>query len=77
MTKATTKTTLRIESDIYDSLKQLAADEGVSVSAIVNKALRNQLNEDMADINAFIARKNEKSTPMEAFMAQLKRDGKI
>ena len=71
------RVTVYFESDVHKALRLRAAASDRSVSDMVNDAVRLSLAEDAADLDAFAARKNEKSVSFESFVGGLKRRGKI
>lgn len=52
----TTKATIYLDSDMYRTFKLRAVDTGQSVSALLNEAMRAQLNEDLSDITTIRSR---------------------
>jgi hypothetical protein len=62
-------------------LRAKAAEERISISEIVNAAVRRSLEEeergDAADLAIFEQRRNEPTIPFEDFVADMKRRGKL
>jgi plasmid stability protein len=71
------RVTVYFESDVHKALRLRAAASDRSVSDMVNDAVRLSLAEDASDLEAFSARRNEKSVSFEYFVNGLKRRGKI
>ena len=71
------RVTVYFESDVHKALRLRAAAADRSVSDMVNDAVRLSLAEDASDLDAFSARRNEKSVSFESFVSGLKRRGKI
>jgi plasmid stability protein len=73
----TKRTTVYLDSDLHHALRVKAAQSDVSMSEMVEQAVRLSLMEDALDIEAFEKRKGEKSLPFESVLKKLSRDGKI
>lgn len=71
------RATVYFEADVHRALRLKAAETEVSVSELVNNAVRAQLDEDADDLEAFRRRKGESSTSFESFVRDLKRRGKL
>jgi plasmid stability protein len=70
--------TIHLPKTLHRALKVKAAEtEGSSISSIARQALEVALREDFEDLNAFKARKSDKTESYESFLAGLKADGKI
>ena len=52
-----------------------AAETNVSMSELVNDALKVSLSDDIDDIGDIKARRKEKTVGYEAFLSQLEKDG--
>ena len=48
-----------------------------SVSELIDEAIRNELREDLEDLQAFEDTKNEDTISLEELLKELKKDGKI
>ena len=75
----TTKTTLYLDSKMYQTLKLRAVETGQSVSSLMNEALQAQLAEDLEDIAAIRRRLAKKERPLsyEAALHELQRNGAL
>jgi len=54
-----------------------AAANDMSISEIVNRAVRDSLDEDAEDLAIFEERKNEPTRPYDEFVRDMKRRGKL
>jgi plasmid stability protein len=73
----TKRVTIYFESAVHKALRLRAAATDRSVSDMVNDAVRLSLAEDAADLEAFSARRKEKSASFETFVTGLKRSGQL
>jgi hypothetical protein len=71
------RVTVYFEPAIHKALRLRAAASDRSVSDMVNDAVRVSLAEDAADLEAFSARRKEKSVSFESFVKGLKRRGQL
>ncbi len=71
------RSTIYFEPDIHRALKIKAASAQLSVSELVDEAVRLVMNEDQEDLAAFSERADEKEISYEALLNDLKRHGKI
>lgn len=71
------RTTITINDKMYKALKKQAIDSGVTVSVLVEDAVKYQLLEDLNDLKIIKERENEPSVDFNEFMKELKRDGLI
>jgi hypothetical protein len=69
--------TVYFEPAIHQALKLKAASTHVSISELVDEAVRLLMNEDQEDLAAFSERENEKEISYEALRNDLKKHGKI
>lgn len=79
MTAATLeqRATVYFEPQLHHALRMKAADVNVSVSALVNGAVKQMLAEDQADLVAFAERADEPTMSYEELLNALKQDGKL
>ena len=75
--KASNRATIYLEPKLHKALKLKAIETDVSISDVVNDAVKNHLAEDAEDLEIFELRKNEKSSDFANFVKNLKRDGKL
>lgn len=73
----TRRSTLYLEEDIFRALRLKAAAVEVSMSDLVNEAVRAVLREDAEDLAIIEERRNEETIPFDDFVAELKKRGKI
>jgi len=71
------RSTVYLDPDIYTALRLKAAQTDATISGLINKAARRLLEEDQEDLVAFVDRVAEPTVSYEAFLDQLKADGKI
>ena len=71
------RSTIYFDPDIHRALKIKAASTQLSVSELVDEAVRLVMNEDQEDLAAFSERADEKEISYEALLNDLKRHGKI
>jgi predicted RecB family endonuclease len=69
------RTTITINDKLYKTLKKQAIDSGVTVSVLVEDAVKYQLLEDLHDLKIMKERENEPVTNFDDFVEELKADG--
>lgn len=74
---ATKRATVYIEEPLHRALRMKSAETDQTVSDLINDAVRESLAEDADDLAAIEARKGEPTRSFEAFVADLKRRGKL
>tara|TARA_B110000902_G_C14201581_1_gene547961 strand:- start:335 stop:568 length:234 start_codon:yes stop_codon:yes gene_type:complete len=77
MSTLSKRATVYFDPDIHQALRIKAASSHLSVSEIVDEALRMQLAEDQEDLSAFDARLREPEMSYESLLKDLKKHGKI
>ena len=77
MTERTKRATVYLEPEIHRALRLRSAETSLSMSEVVNDAVREALAEDAEDLAAFAARKDERTLPYEEFLKELRRNGTI
>ena len=77
MSNLSKRSTVYFEPAIHQALKVKAASSHLSVSELVDDAVRLLMNEDQEDLAAFSDRKNEKEISYESLLNDLKKHGKI
>jgi len=73
----TKRATVYLDPQLHKILKLKAAETSVSISQIIDEALRKELAEDAEDLKVFQDRAKEPTISYEKVLAQLKRDGKV
>lgn len=73
----TKRATIYLEPILHRALRVKAAETDVSVSRLVNDAVRLRLAEDAEDLEAFRTRASEPTSPFENLVSDLKRRGKL
>lgn len=77
MSNLSKRSTIYFEPKIHQALKVKAASSHLSVSELVDEAVRLLMSEDQEDLAAFSERENEKEISYEALLNDLKKHGKI
>lgn len=73
----TRRSTIYLEEDVFRALRLKSAAVDVSISDLVNEAVRAVLSEDAEDLAIIEERRNEETIPFDEFVAELKKSGKI
>ena len=71
------RTTVSFEAELHRALRLKAAATGESLSALVNRAVRDSLAEDCEDLDDLDARAQEPSRSFETFVRELRADGLV
>jgi len=71
------KTTFNLEDTVLQALKLKSSETKLSMSELVNDALKASLQEDLEDIKSWEERKGEDTYDYEEFVELLKKDGVI
>lgn len=77
MSELSKRSTVYFEPCIHQALRMKAATAHVSVSEVVNEAVRYALREDQEDLGAFEERENEPTISYEELLKDLKSHGKL
>jgi hypothetical protein len=77
MSSLSKRSTIYFEPRIHQALKVKAASAHLSVSELVDEAVRLLMSEDQEDLAAFPERENEKEISYKALLNDLKKHGKI
>ncbi len=77
MSEPSKRSTIYFEPDIHKALRLKAASTQQSMSELVNKAVRQALQEDQADLAAFEQRGTEPTMTYEELLNDLKANGKL
>ena len=77
MSNLSKRSTIYFEPSIHQALKLKAAVSDLSISDIVDEAVRLLMREDQEDLSAFTERANEPEISYEALLDDLKKHGKI
>ena len=77
MTPLTKRTTVYLEPELHRALRLKSVETSLSLSELLNDAVRDELAEDAEDLAVFDARKNERTIAFEDFVKDLKRHGTI
>jgi hypothetical protein len=71
------RATIYFDPDLHRALRLKAAETDLSVSELVNNAVKLSLAEDVEDLAAFEARTHEPNLPFEEVLQDLRQRGKI
>ena len=77
MSELSKRSTVYFSPDIHQALRMKAATAHISVSELVNEAVRMVLREDQEDLSAFEERANEQTISYEALLKDLESHGKL
>ncbi len=77
MSNLSKRSTIYFEPSIHQALKLKAASAHLSISELVDEAVRLLMSEDQEDLAAFAERKNETEISYESLLNDLKEHGKI
>ena len=77
MSKLSKRSTIYFEPTIHQALKMKAASSHLSISELIDEAVRLLMNEDQEDLAVFSERAHEKEISYEALLNDLKKHGKI
>ncbi len=77
MTTLSKRSTVYFEPEVHQALKIRAASANISLSEIVDEAVRALMKEDQEDLEAFSNRISEPEISYEALLNDLKKHGKI
>ena len=77
MSNLSKRSTVYFEPSIHQALKLKAAASALSISEIVDEAVRLLIREDQEDLAAFGERAEEPEISYEALLNDLKKHGKI
>ena len=77
MTTLAKRATIYLEPDLHRALRLKALETSRSISDIVNESLKQALAEDADDLAAFDERAAEQLLSYEAFVKELKANGRL
>lgn len=77
MSNLSKRSTVYFEPDIHQALKMRAASTHLSISELIDEAVRLLMREDQEDLAALSERANEPDISYEALLNDLKSHGKI
>jgi plasmid stability protein len=77
MTELSKRSTVYFEPEIHQALRIKAATAHISISDLVNEAVRMVLQEDQEDLIAFEERASEPNLSYEELLNDLKSNGKL
>ena len=77
MTALTKRTTVYLEENLHQALRVKAAVSNRSISELINEMIRERLQEDAEDLQAFRDREAEPVMSYEALLQDLQANGKL
>lgn len=77
MKKLSIKSNIYFDPKIHQALRLRATSTRVSISTLVNEAVRLMIQEDQEDLAAFAQRAKEIEISQDALLADLQRHGKL
>lgn len=77
MSNLSKRSTVYFEPEIHQALRLKAASSDMSISELIDEAVRLLMNEDQEDLGFFSKRANEKEITYEDLLNDLKKHGKI
>ena len=77
MATETKRVTIYFNPDLHKALRLKSVETSMSVSELVNEAVREALSEDAEDLLAFEERADETLVSYEEMVKRLKKDGRI
>jgi len=77
MTTQAKRATIYFDPDLHKALRLKAVETAMSVSELVNNAVREAIAEDAEDIAAFESRAREPLISYDEMLKRLKKDGRI
>ncbi len=77
MSNLSKRSTIYFEPDIHQALRMKSASSHLSISELVDEAVRLLMSEDQEDLAAVSDRVEEKEISYEALLNDLKSNGKI
>jgi len=77
MSELSKRSTVYFEPEIHQALRMKAASTHISVSEVVNEAVRIALREDQEDLSSFEQRSGEPILSYEELLKDLESNGKL
>ncbi len=71
------RATIYFDPVLHRALRMKAEASDLSISELVNRAVRDSLDEDAEDLAIFEERKNDPTIPFEDFVEDMKRRGRL
>jgi hypothetical protein len=71
------RSTVYFDPEVHRALRLKAAAMDVSISDVVNSAVRQSLSEDASDLETFDKRRREPSLDFEDVVREMRRSGKL
>ena len=77
MSELSKRSTVYFQPEVHQALRMKAATAHISVSEVVNEAVRIALREDQEDLSAFEERAGEPTLSYEELLKDLEANGKL
>lgn len=77
MSNLSQRSTVYFDPEIYQTLENRAASTQVSVSELIDEAVRLLINEEQRDTNAISSNADKEEISFESILHDLKEDGQI
>ena len=77
MSNLSKRSTVYFEPGVHQALRLKAASSNLSISELIDEAVRLSMNEDQEDLAFFAQRENDKEISYEDLLNDLKKHGKI
>lgn len=77
MSNNDTKTTIYLSPSVRRALKKRVIDTDQTMSEYADRAIANAIAEDLEDIEAIEARRNDPTESLEVFLNAIKKDGLV
>jgi hypothetical protein len=77
MSELSKRSTVYFQPEVHQALRMKAATANISVSEVVNEAVRIALREDQEDLSAFEERAAEPTLSYEELLIDLEANGKL
>ena len=77
MSPLTKRSTIYLDPILHKALRIKSAETSISISKLINEAIRLSFAEDAEDLAAFKERANESLISFEDVLKELKKDGRI
>ena len=77
MSTLTKRITVYLDPVLHKAIRRQSVETSLSVSELINNAVRDELAEDADDLAIFESRESEPTVTFESFVKGLKRNGTI
>ena len=77
MTRQNKRTTIYLDTELHKALRMKAAASSMSITVLINDAVRESLAEDTKDNAAILVREKEPSISYDEMVKRLRKDGLV